>query len=96
MKKIQLFLILILITFPLSRAQSDPLSRSQKFYNLPDDWSNEGMLAKGWCMKIANQITPYQEIMDDIQEGLDSDDEFLREWHQGAVDKMNEWGCFDW
>ena len=62
------------------------------FMELPNDWSNEGVLAKGYCLKIANGITPYKEIIADINEALNY--EYTREWTQGAVKKMKEWGCF--
>ena len=89
---LSLFASTNVFALPLNEAIVNSEFNASRYLELPADWSNEGLIAKGYCLKIANGVTPHKEIIAEINEALN--DEYTREWTQGAVKKMKEWGCF--
>ena len=89
---LSLFASANVFAFPLNESIVNSAFNASRFMELPEDWSNEGTLAKGYCLKIANGVTPHNEIIADINEALNY--ELTSEWTYGAVKKMREWGCF--
>ena len=89
---LSLFTSTNVFALPLNEAIVNSAFNASRFMELPADWSNEDLIAKGYCLKIANGVTPNKEIIADINEALN--DEYTSEWTQGAVTKMKEWGCF--
>tara|TARA_A100001035_G_C27356493_1_gene309455 strand:+ start:152 stop:460 length:309 start_codon:yes stop_codon:yes gene_type:complete len=89
---LSLFASTNVLALPLNEGIVNSKFNASRYLELPADWSNEGLLAKGYCLKIANGVTPHKEIIADINEALNY--EYTSEWTQGAVKKMKEWGCF--
>ena len=89
---LSLFASANVLALPLNEGIVNSKFNVSRYLELPADWSNEGLLAKGYCLKIANGVTPHKEIIADINEALNY--EYTSEWTQGAVKKMKVWGCF--
>ena len=89
---LSLFASANVFAFPLNESIVNSAFNASRFMELPEDWSNEGTLAKGYCLKIANGVTPHNEIIADINEALNYDG-YLSEFTYDAVKKMKEWGC---